>query len=118
MIDKRWQFWIGVLLGIIFISLGRFPSRWHLGSFPLMLLGGLITGFIVGSGREGATAGFLAGIIGIIIRTEGSIILNPTSAILDLILIIVVPVVIFGGIGGWIRQLVNKQAESVNYMTK
>lgn len=60
----------------------------------------------------------MAGIIGIIIRTKGSIIFNPTSAILDLVLIVVVPVVICGGIGGWVRQLINKQAEGVNYKTK
>ncbi len=113
MIDKIWRYWIGVLLGIIFISSGTPPL-----TFLLMLLGGFITGFIVGSGIEGAKAGFLAGIIGIIIRTKGSIILNPTSAILDLVLIIVIPVVICGGIGGWTRQLINKQAEGVNYKTK
>jgi hypothetical protein len=113
MIYKRWQYWTGVLLGIIFISSGTFPL-----TFPLMLLGGFITGFIVGSGMEGAKAGFFAGIIGIIIRTKGSIILNPASAILDLVLIIVIPVVICGVIGGWTRQLVNKQAECVNYRTK
>lgn len=124
---RKIKFWIGVLLGISLISIVFIPIGVGFKRIsPFIYLGivGAIVGYLAGNDiKEGAKAGFLAGITTIILIFFKGLIFDFSSAysyyssitltlflagMLDLIIIIVVPVAMGGVIGGWIRQMISR----------
>ncbi|HEY9246646.1 MAG TPA: hypothetical protein VIO11_07370 [Candidatus Methanoperedens sp.] len=128
--QKKIRFWIGILASIVFVMILFIPevspvvdNPRFFKADPLTYLGaaGIIVGLISGNGiRGGAKAGFIGGIIALILIIAKNMILyitqnNPEPldprillGILDLIILYAIPVTAGGAIGGLIGELVGE----------
>lgn len=115
---------LGILIGIVFAFIViRFPEMirfLHIDPFVFLGAGGIFTGFVAGNKiKGGAKAGFLAGIVPLIVSSVAGLISDPDAflslnilqfiaGLLDLIIIITVPMAAGGAVGGWICQVINR----------
>ncbi len=114
----------GILIDMVFafivVRVPEIIRFLHIDPFVFLGAGGIFTGFVAGDKiKGGAKAGFLAGIVLLIMISFAGLISDPDKflslnilqfivGLLDLIIIIPVPMAAGGAVGGWVGQLINR----------